>query len=357
MNMIRRVRRARGMRDVRPAGQGTVRALGLSREDALSIGIVGFLLVASTTAFATEDSASACKRVASVPFPDGDRPTAKEKASLSGCDAEALYYGIGVAADPVAARKCAFLQMETESDDAFGGKSLLMTIYANGKGARKDLDLAMRLACEIESAPAELDGRIADLEERKAGSKSGDFDICDNITSGMMQGSCASHDERVASVARERRLSDAVARLPAAEWKRLDAAAKAFFDSRSDAEVEQSGSARGAFVVDERADLEEWLTEALEALARGRQPPAKSDSLQAADAELNRVYSAIQKNDGFDYGTVTRTGIRATQRLWTRYRDAFVALAAKTRPDVPADAWRAWLTTERMRMLTDFAGG
>jgi hypothetical protein len=56
-------------------------------------------------------------------------------------------------------------------------------------------------------------------------------------------------------------------------------------------------------------------------------------------------------------GTVTPEGVRVTERSWIAYREAWVALGAKVRPDVRADAWRAWLTVDRSAMLRCFTGG
>jgi uncharacterized protein YecT (DUF1311 family) len=51
---------------------------------------------------------------------------------------------------------------------------------------------------------------------------------------------------------------------------------------------------------------------------------------------------------------VTREGIRATQRAWIPYRDAWARFGKKARPEVPAEAWKAWATRERAEMLERF---
>lgn len=303
----------------------------------------------------SEDSDAACKKVEALEPPAKDLPTKAEKAKLSGCDSEALYYGIDEDQDPVKARKCAFLELNRGEGNAFGGEALLMMIYANGKGVPRNFDLATKFACELDGAPAELEGRLEHIAKMKAGTDKGELDVCDDVTSGMMEGMCAGHAERIASVAREERVGKVAGMLPKAELAKLDDAAKAFFDSRSDVEVDQSGTGRNAFVTEERAKLEDGLVDALELLAKKSPPAAKAEDFKAADAELNKAYSSIMKKKDFEYGTVTRDGIRDTQRLWIPYRDAFVALAAKAEPAVPADAWRAWLTKQRIEMLRDFA--
>src|SRR5690606_11815140 len=103
-------------------------------------------------------SVATCERVRDLQPQAADHPDAAQVQALADCDSEALYYGIGMAADPVRARQCALLEAETESDQysAFSGNGLLMTIYANGIGAERDLDLATAFACGIHGAPFEV---------------------------------------------------------------------------------------------------------------------------------------------------------------------------------------------------------
>jgi len=85
---------------------------------------------------------------------------------------------------------------------------MLMTIYANGEGAKRDLDVAIHLACGIEGAPMESHGRVAHLAELKAkGWKGRDFHYCDDITSGLAMGYCASHSATMARALREKALA------------------------------------------------------------------------------------------------------------------------------------------------------
>ena len=96
-----------------------------------------------------EESRAMCRAVKGREPPKADRPSAAAAAALKGCDSEALYYGIGMKADPVKARHCAFLERDAGDQGTFGGSLMLMTIYANGIGAPLDLAAATPLACGI----------------------------------------------------------------------------------------------------------------------------------------------------------------------------------------------------------------
>ena len=155
------------------------------------------------------ESKAICRAVLHRDPPAADRPDARTAASLEGCDSEKLYYGIGRKADPVRARQCAFLEMRKEPDEGiFAGRTMLMTIYANGVGAARDLDVATHLACGLDGAPAEVDGRVLHLAGLKAKGSSGrDFDFCDDITSGLAEGYCADHAANLAAPVREARIA------------------------------------------------------------------------------------------------------------------------------------------------------
>lgn len=298
-----------------------------------------------------------CKKLASIGVPANDLPSDAEKPALAGCDSEALYYGIGRPADLATARKCALLEPAVDPKNpaptGLRGPAVLAMIYANGKGVRRNLDLARRFVCEIDGAPAERDARLEHLSKLEGGS--GKFDVCDDITSGFMGGECAHRDERIAAVKRDARLSAVVKKLPASEWASLRSGADAFFDARTGKEVDLSGTSRSQFVIEERGKLEDTLADDLQLLASHKKPPTPPRDFPTADAELTATYDALMKRTDFPRGTVTLDGIRDTERAWIAYRDAFVALATKARADVPGDTWRAMLTERRIAQLRRYA--
>jgi hypothetical protein len=224
------------------------------------------------------DVDGACARAARLTPPSADEPTPVERKSLVGCDAEALYYGIGAPPDYEKARKCAYTQLgrnrEVTDADVFSGPAILMMIYANGKGVAVLSDLALTFACQVFSARAELEGRVARLVGRRPEDQQGkDFDVCDDITSGFMDGFCAAHAERIVAPVRVLRKRRAEGGLPATELGALDRAATAFFDARETNEVDLTGTSRAAFQIEERASLEDGYVEALERI-RGPDLPS-----------------------------------------------------------------------------------
>ena len=112
------------------------------------------------------ESVAICERVRELQPPVADRPDPEQARALAGCDSEALYHGIGMAADPVRARQCALLEAAGSDGrrSGFAGDAMLMTIYANGVGAERNLDLATAMACRTQGAPFEVAGRVHHLQ-------------------------------------------------------------------------------------------------------------------------------------------------------------------------------------------------
>jgi hypothetical protein len=306
------------------------------------------------------DAGAVCERFAGTPFPATDLPTPAERKALAGCDGEALYYGIGRPVDLAAARKCAYVQRDDQQAPPIAGSAILLMVYANGKGAPMNLDLAVRFACESGFAPAERDGRVARvLEGRKLGHLAKELDFCEDITSGYMMGWCSSHEERIASIARDARKRAAAKGLPAAAFERFDKTAAAFFSARSMNEVDMSGTMRGALSVGQQATLEDDHVTTLEHLADPTFTPPAGDAA-AAERDLQETYDRLMKckKTGPAYpGGVGADGIKKTELLWLPYREAWLSLVAEARPTAKRDAWKAWLTAKRTAMLRELKDG
>ncbi len=314
----------------------------------------------STAAPEYARSKSICRSLKSLP-PLPRPPASAGARRANGPSSEALYYGIGIAPDPAAALGAA-LRERTAADNGslFSGNVMLMTIYANGTGAPRDLDRAIALACTLDGAPAEEDGRVTHLAKLKAeGWQGHDFSFCDDITSGYAQGFCAKHDADIAAASQKQRFAAVTTGWSDAEKRALpplQRAEAAYAEARAANEVDQSGTARGAMAIAEQQDQDAKFLDLLQHLESGKPPPpATSEPADAADAKLNTVYQQVQHaSDVAAWGTVTKDGIRTAQRAWLRYRDAWLAFARVRYPSLAPDSLRATLTEERTATLQQF---
>ena len=331
----------------------------------LALGLLLISLIAPTSAADQWPYEAECRKWADVPIPQQDIGTAP-----ADCDTRSLYYGEdghGRGQDDAAARHCAYRARATGDQDVFSGSGMLMMLYANGQGVARNIPLAKRFACEYEGAPAEVEDRLAHLDAIASGTDKALLDVCDDITSGMMGGVCAARDADFARVIRSQRWAALQANWTPAQHSALAAlhkAADAYFDSASRAEEDMGGTARGALAVDAYEQLDIALLRDVERFETGARPDEKATDFTAADKALNAAYrrtlaalDASKKENAFgEYGTIRSEGVRETERLWLRYRDAWVAFAATRYPDTAANAWRAWLSRVRAEALSEIVG-
>ena len=307
-----------------------------------------------------EESKALCRAVREREPPRSDQPDASAAAALAGCDSEALYYGIGRPADPVKARQCAFLERDAGDTMVMGGTAMLMTVYANGVGAKRDLDVATHLACGIEGAPFENHGRVMHLAALKKEKWSGsDFHFCDDITSGLAMGYCAGHGQRIAGAKRVAAVQALTRGWTPAERAALAALTKAendYVEAHAGGEVDMAGTARAAMAITAEEAIHDEFVAMLTRLSAAASTSTSADD-RAADGRLNAAYRramaaapSATSEDAYP-GAVTREGIRDAQRAWLRYRDAFLALARVKHPSVAPDGLAAWLTEQRTRLL------
>jgi uncharacterized protein YecT (DUF1311 family) len=326
--------------------------------------LAAIALAISSAAAATPPSATICARLESREPPATDAPTLAQGRALAGCDSEALYYGENGPADFAKARLCAF-QEDAEgkgtsrTEDVFAGQTILMQLYANGLGVKRDLDLATAYACAIDGAPAETESRVAHLQALKVKPAATRFDYCDDITSGLAGGFCAARDAEIAKRGRAVRTAEIVSRIPPAAQASLAVlrkAAAAYVDAHG-GEVDESGTARAQMIIDDEEATREAFTTQLGQLVSGHWPPASAAQATVADAALNRAYFKAltflaSKNNA---STVKPQDCRRAQRAWIVYRDSFVAFAHAATPNTASEAVVARLTQERTTDLTTLA--
>lgn len=290
-------------------------------------------------------------------FPQADKPLTADYDSLRGCASKKFYYGIGEPVDFAKARKCAFLELERNAQLVFGDYAMLMMIYANGHGVKKDIDLAKRIAlCHVGGSEFEITARQAHLERLKTSKETSNFDICNDITSGVMMGFCSSINEEQAAAKRKKELDLIVSKWPQKhqiEFQKLYVKANSFFDMRSMEEIDKSGSARAQDITEDQAQQKSQFHKAIKDFENSKYPPFTADDLKKLDQDLSTLYQIVMSKRDSSRADVAKVGIRKVQREWFSYRDAWVGFARLHYPRLPVDSLRAWLTTQRMDQLKD----
>jgi hypothetical protein len=309
-----------------------------------------------------------CRRSESLPIPRADLPTAAQLPQLARCNSEALYYGFDGKPNDVQARDCAYLERALGDRMPLSGSAVLSMIYANGLGVRRNVPLAIKFACEAGGAPAEINGRIQHLQRLAAWQRPPwpHFDFCDDVTSGFMTGVCAAAAEGILEHRRKitiERIASRYSPTQKAAFLALQYIAQTYFNVQSQEEVDFSGSAGRAFVIDDLVWHEHMFTRDIEALNARRVPVAPVGAQQRADARLEALYQRVLANPALRpappnplvpgvpmtwLGTISREGLRVDQALWLSYRDAWVHFAAVVQPGLTRSRVSTWITRQRI---------
>ncbi|HSB82170.1 MAG TPA: hypothetical protein VLM91_25600, partial [Candidatus Methylomirabilis sp.] len=160
-----------------------------------------------------------CAEVKDVELPAQDRPSPEEEKALAQCVSVDLYFGFGQPADPVKARKCAYVEMEKGDEGlAFGGGTILMMVYANGKGAARNFDVALKLGCERGGEPGDVAGNVHQLSRLKQAHWTGsNFSVCDHSSGRYLYAQCAILQDRFDTAERDTNLNAIMSRWSAQE--------------------------------------------------------------------------------------------------------------------------------------------
>ncbi|WP_395406111.1 lysozyme inhibitor LprI family protein [Pseudoduganella sp. UC29_106] len=321
--------------------------------------LAGLLVCLLSLGPACAQDVAECKPYERLQYPAADQPSGPQAASLAKCSADSHYYGIGSPVDYAKARLCAFVAEDAPYQPS---KGVLMMVYANGLGVPRNYGLAKKAACETFAAQAETEARLQHLERMQLG-KAGPapkIDLCDDITSGEMGGYCASVHSSLATQERER-----VSAALTAKWNaesreafgRLRAKADGFIEARG-GEVDRSGSARVAFVVEEQDRQRADLLKSLREFEAGKLPGMSREEFATADREMNVVYQQLKRSrdPGFP-GAVKMVDILQAQRAWLAYRDEWVRFGKVRYPAVADFAWEGYFTRKRTGMLRELLIG
>lgn len=259
------------------------------------------VMTASLAASAHADNAE-CEIDMLATFPFSHRPTAEQTAALKDCDADKLYYGIGVHFDYVKARHCAF---------AKDNQDVLMMLYANGLGVPRNYAVAKMAACRADALPPETEARLARLTRMQTGKEgpSPKIDICDDAASSQLGARCTAIQSGLADQERSARIDTISAR-----WR----------------DVEKAALRQVRNQVADSAQLEEVLV-ALQEFESGKLPSFTLEDAANAERELGQLKIAPER-----------------LRNWLAYRDAWMALGKLRYPSVTPHAWKAYFARRRI---------
>jgi hypothetical protein len=331
---------------------------GLQMRPSISLLVIfllaGFYPAFSQSTISDPGAKQMCAAVKDVELPAADHPAPAEEKALAKCVSADLYFGFGQAADPAKARKCAYAEMDRNDKTLIGGKAILMMVYANGNGATRNFDAAIKLACSFGGAPGDDAGRIYQLDRLKKQNWTGNnFSVCDHSSGREMYEQCAILSERFDKIERDQKFNDLIA-----GWK--PAEKKAFHTFMEEAnrfyevQAKNGVNLEGTFEIQEEIFFKNNLLSSLQAFERGELPNYTAAELQRAEADESAAYQRTQTGNVTQWGTVTRQSAKASEEAWRRYCSAWISFGRQKYPGVSEQSWKAWLDTDRTVMLNRF---
>jgi len=321
--------------------------------------LIAILLAGSTAAFCQDEiidpgAKQLCASVKDVALPASDRPMAAEEKVLANCSSVDAYYGFGEPADPVKARKCAYAEVDRGEKNLLRGRSILMMVYANGKGASRNFDVALKLACSIGGAPGDSAGRVYQLDRLRKANWAGDnFSVCDHSSGRELYEQCAILQGRFDQDEREQKLKELSAKWSPREHKALHVLLKeaaSFFKTQASYGVDLEAT----FEIQEETFLWNNFLSMLEQFERGELPKSSPEEFRRAEAGESAAFRQTQTGSAAHWGTVTRESLRKSEDAWRRYSAAWLAFARQKYPGVSEQSWKAWLDQERLAALSRF---
>jgi hypothetical protein len=323
-----------------------------------SIFLFSIFLLASTVFAQNQISDPAAKQICvtvkdAEPLAD-DRPSAAEEKALANCSSVDLYFGFGQPADPIKARKCAYAEIDRGSKAPLGGKAILMMVYANGRGATRNYDAAIKLACELDGDPGDDTGRVYQLDRLKKQNWAGNsFSVCDHSSGREMYEQCAILSERFDKIERDQKFNELIAGWKPAEKKAfhtLMEEANRFYEIQAKNGV----NLEGTFEIQEEIFFKNNLLSSLQAFERGELPKYSAEEFQKSEAAEQAAYLRTQNGPDSKWGTITRESVRKSQDEWLRYCHTWIAFGGQKYPSVTEQSWKAWLDQDRTVMFNRF---
>jgi len=317
--------------------------------------LVGFHSAFSQSTITDPGAKQICASVKDLKLPAADKPAPAEEKALASCVSLDAYFGLGQPADPVKARKCAYAEIDRGAKaPLLGGKAILMMVYANGNGAARNYDAAIKLACELGGAPGDDAGRVYQLDRLKKQNWTGNnFSVCDHSSGREMYEQCAILTERFDKIERDQKFNALIAAWKPAEkraFHTLMEEANKFYE----VQAKNGVNLEGTFEVQEEIFFKNNLLSALEAFERGELPKYSAEEFQKSEAEEQAAYLRTQNGPDTKWGTITRESVRKSQDAWLRYRNAWTAFGRQKYPSVSEQSWKAWLDQDRIVMLNRF---
>ncbi len=238
-----------------------------------------------------------------------------------------------------------------------GGSLILADIYVNGAGVKRDIPLAMRLACEAEERMAML--ALPDIVKLDHSPPARErFEFCDYAVTTFTMDFCSGYASEIEDDRRSRFydfLKSSMTPNQKAAFEKLLSAQSAYVKAHA-SEVDQGGTIRAIRTIGSQSILNDLFHTELVHFEHKKWPVLSDSQIIRADTMLQREYEKklqqlrAQSKEEIDEGAVTANHLSEVEQTWESYRDAWTSFAVFRYPaGVPII--RAEITLNRYRLL------
>ena len=265
------------------------------------------------------------------------------------CKSHEYFYYLNNKKNDEEAKKCAYRELQEKSTEVFGGAAILTMVYANGRGANRDIDLAHKYACIFGGTPAEISARMKTIEELRM--LPATFDICDDIKSDVMEGHCMRNFVLKDKELRNMRLEKIQVSFGAdsqSAYKKLKAAFDSFHKARLEGEIDRSDQASIKLLVEAEERLQIQYFDRIVKFEENIRPMTMTSE---NEKYLNSTFQFVLTKG--PSGTIKPEGIKLAQLAWERYRKAWFEFAKVRYPKVSQAALSDELVVERIKDLEE----
>ena len=342
-----------------------------TRSFALAASIFANCVLAGTAAGQTTSTElpAVCSAYASTPLPPEAEKAAVPRTPPA-CASYRSYRGIARPVNYSEARQCAWQERLAQKAGlgqnqkeplawVVGGSLILADIYFNGAGVKRNIRLAMRLACESEEDMAKLAlPHIAKI----AGSLPAHepFEFCDYAATTFSMNFCSGYQSEIEDDRRSRyynSIKSSMTLEQRAAFDKLLAAQNAYIKAHA-SEVDQGGTIRVVRTISSQSILKDLFRAEVVRFERKKWPVLSDRQIATADTLLRREYGKklqrLHTQTKQDGGAITASDLSGVEETWQTYRDAWVAFA-RLRYPAAVDVIRAEITLDRYRLLKTIA--
>jgi hypothetical protein len=237
-----------------------------------------------------------------------------------------------------------------------GGSLILADIYYNGAGVRKDVPLAMRLACELQDGAGQY--ALEHLAKEPSHGQEKRFEFCDYSFPTVSANFCMEYSSEIEDEHRNRYYQSLKASMTAEQSDAFDKllSAKKVYVKAHAYEVYQGGTMRNIRTMTSQKILEDLFLSEVVRFEKKEWPKLSSSHIAKAGSLASQQYAKTgqelrkQTREQIEEGAVTASDFAKAETAWEAYRDAWAEFAHQRYPSAEA-AIVAQIEMDRYRLL------